>query len=59
MRKSHLINDNQIMKLSNYMPPCTEVVKVQHGGMICQSVELNAALWEEDITTVDVAGLDF
>lgn len=47
------------MKKNNYIPPCTEVVKVQHAGMICQSVELNAALWEEDITTVDVAGLDF
>lgn len=47
------------MKKNNYIPPCTEVVKVQHAGMICQSVELNAALWEEEITIVDVAGLDF
>ena len=41
-----------------YKPLSTEVIKVQTGGMICQSVELNAALWEEGITTVD-AGLDF
>ena len=46
------------MKKVSYMPPCTEVIKVQHGGMICQSVELNAALWEEDIVSVD-ATLDF
>ena len=46
------------MKQNNYMPPCTEVVEVQHGGMICQSVELNAALWSEDIDVVD-ATLDF
>lgn len=46
------------MKKNNYIPPCTEVVKVQHGGMICQSVELNAAIWSEDIDVVD-ATLDF
>ena len=43
----------------NYMAPRTESVKVQPGGMICQSVELNAVLWEESITTVDVSGIDF
>ena len=46
------------MKKVNYMTPCTEAIKVQHGGMICQSVELNAALWSEDIDVVD-ATLDF
>lgn len=46
------------MKKNNYIPPCTEVVKVQHGGIICQSVELNAAVWEDDIVSVD-ASLDF
>ncbi len=42
----------------NYMTPCTESVKVQPGGMICQSVEINAALWDEGIVIVD-AGSDF
>ncbi len=42
-----------------YETPCTESVKVQPGGMICQSVEVNAALWDESIDIVDVAGLDF
>ena len=41
------------------MAPRTESVKVQPGGMICQSVELNGALWDESITTVDVSGTDF
>ena len=42
-----------------YETPCTESVKVKPGGMICQSVELNAALWDESIDIVDVAGIDF
>ena len=41
------------------MAPRTESVKVQPGGMICQSVEVNAALWGESIDVVDAAGLDF
>ena len=46
------------MKLNNYMPPCTEVLEVQHAGMICQSVTMDAALWEDDVVSVD-ATLDF
>ncbi len=44
-----------------YNPPCTEVIKVQPGGLVCQSNvdELNAVLWSESIDVIDVTTLDF
>lgn len=40
-----------------YNPPCTEVIKVQPGGLVCQSnVD---AQWSESIDVIDAINLDF